>query len=154
MRGWLLVLGQFALLGVLVISPSLPLAGQPPGPLRVVGFGVAVTGGIVVVLAAPWLGRSLTPFPEPLAGGQLSTRGLYALVRHPMYSGVLLIGWGLALRAWSPVALVAAVLLTVLLMVKARYEERLLRGAYPGYAAYAARVGRFVPGVGRLPGEG
>jgi protein-S-isoprenylcysteine O-methyltransferase Ste14 len=48
---------------------------------------------------------------------------------------------------WS---LIGTIALIVLFAVKARFEERLLLAAYPGYAAYAARVGRFVPGVGKL----
>lgn len=151
MKGKLLVLGQFVLLAVLVVSPSLPLSGTPPAGVRTLGYALAVAGGALVLLAAPTLGRGITPFPEPVSGGSLRSAGLYRLVRHPMYSGVLLIGWGLALRAWSPVALVTAVMLTALLMMKARYEERLLCAVYPDYSAYAKRVGRFLPGVGRLP---
>jgi len=40
--------------------------------------------------------------------------------------------------------------LVVLLNFKARFEERLLLAKFPEYAAYAAKVGRLFPGVGKL----
>jgi protein-S-isoprenylcysteine O-methyltransferase Ste14 len=57
---------------------------------------------------------------------------------------------GLAFIGASVGHLIAAGALIVLLMVKSRLEERMLLGQYRDYAAYAARVGRLVPGVGRI----
>ena len=98
------------------------------------------------------LGRALTPSPIPREGSQLVTAGVYRLVRHPLYSGLVLLGAGLFIigASWWHAALFVA--LFVLLSVKARLEERMLAARFPEYADYASRTGRIVPGVGRLRG--
>ncbi|MFN3707353.1 methyltransferase family protein [Microcella sp.] len=145
---WGLVGAQFALL--------IPLAVAPRGDLWVrtavvVGIAIALVGaGVVVGVAAGiTLGRALTPSPIPREGSQLVTAGVYRLVRHPIYSGLVLLGAGLALigASWWHGALLLA--LIALLSLKARLEERMLAARFPEYADYAARTGRIVPGVGR-----
>jgi protein-S-isoprenylcysteine O-methyltransferase Ste14 len=66
--------------------------------------------------------------------------GPYACVRHPMYSGalVMLLGTPLALASWW--GLVAFVLMAAVIVVRLLDEEKLLIADLPGYAEYAARV--------------
>jgi len=66
--------------------------------------------------------------------------GPYALVRHPMYCGalVILLGTPLALSSW--LGLVAFVLMVAVIVVRLLSEEKLLLGNLSGYAEYAARV--------------
>ena len=74
--------------------------------------------------------------------------GPYALVRHPMYSGITLffVGVPLLLGSWWGVAI--ALLFIVLFAIRTRIEERALIDGLPGYADYAARVRyRLLPGV-------
>jgi len=94
--------------------------------------------------------RALTPNPIPRIDGHLETKGLYALVRHPIYSAVLLAMLGVVVWGAGVWHLVFYGLLLALLGVKARAEERLLLERYPEYAEYGSRVGRFVPGVGKF----
>ena len=73
--------------------------------------------------------------------------GPYAVVRHPVYSGGILIAGGVAV-ALSPWALVATAALSVFWALKASLEERLLLERYPAYAAYCERTRyRLVPYV-------
>lgn len=139
---------QILLLGALVVLPG---GGDWPTPWWLHRGGSAVTalGVAIVVVAALRLGRSLTPTPVPKDDGQLATGGLYRFVRHPIYSGVLLIVVALVASSgrWLHLALGVATL--GFFAAKARWEEARLDRAYPAYAEYAARTGRFVPGVGR-----
>jgi protein-S-isoprenylcysteine O-methyltransferase Ste14 len=100
---------------------------------------------VVALAAFPQLGGALTPLPEPRPDAELTTSGLYRWARHPIYSGVLAMTWGwtLAHPTWGTAA--AALALSVLLNVKSRYEEGLLRARFASYADYAARTPRFVP---------
>ena len=150
MRDRILVTGQMLLLALLVVVPWVTDAGGFDAPaLRALGYGLLVAGGLVVLVAGLHLGDALTAMPTPRSGAELRTGGLYAVVRHPIYTGVLAIGWGLGLRSqlWAGVGLAAA--LTLLLHYKARYEESLLSERHEGYADYVAQTPRFVPRLRR-----
>jgi protein-S-isoprenylcysteine O-methyltransferase Ste14 len=148
-RGRLFVAGQGVLMAALVLAPrwSGQWADEWPLPdwARWLGWALAAVGAVVSLAAFPQLGRALTPMPEPRPDAELTTTGLYRWVRHPIYSGVLAMGWGwtLAHPSWVTAALAAA--LTGLFTAKAGYEEGLLRERFADYADYAARTPRFVP---------
>lgn len=144
-----LVLAQFLLLAALVLLPRGSL-----WPLNAVVIALAIVlgavGVILVVLGALRLGSALTASPIPRDSAQLVTGGVYGHVRNPMYTGLMVGGLGLALFGASLWHVIAWVALVLLLAGKARWEERMLVVAHPDYAGYAARVGRFLPGIGRL----
>ena len=107
-------------------------------------------GGIgLVAVAALRLGPALTPTPVPNERGQLTTDGLYGLVRHPIYTGVLAAVAGVTIRSGNVLVLLVAAVTVAFFTVKARWEEDRLREHYPGYDAYAAATPRFVPRPGR-----
>lgn len=96
---------------------------------------------------AYWQTNGTLPFitPTPDAQAKLVESGIYARVRHPIYTAVLLGGIGSALAHGHVVPLVIALLMVPFFTAKSRYEERLLRAAYPTYAAYMERTHRFLP---------
>ncbi|MEZ5340506.1 MAG: isoprenylcysteine carboxylmethyltransferase family protein [Acidimicrobiales bacterium] len=145
--GWLFVGVQAALLGILVFWSPQPTWTFPDW-VDTAGFALGLLGLIWLLVGALNLGRSLTATPVPRSEGSLKTGGLYRLSRHPIYTGVLALAFSSAIRRANWMLVVVAVGLYVLFEFKARFEERLLTKAYPGYAHYAARVPRFVP-VGR-----
>jgi protein-S-isoprenylcysteine O-methyltransferase Ste14 len=116
-------------------------------PLLAAAFAVGVPGAVLFLGGAPHLGAQLTPYPRPVQGGRLRDGGVYALARHPIYGGVLLLAlaWSLA-TSW--VALGPAVLLGLLFELKSRREELWLAEHHEGYPAYRERVRRrFIPWV-------
>ena len=78
-------------------------------------------------------------------GHTLVRGGPYALVRHPIYAGLIIGALGWALLTNSLAALALAVVLLVFFDIKARREERQLAARFPGYAAYQRRVRKFFP---------
>jgi protein-S-isoprenylcysteine O-methyltransferase Ste14 len=144
---------QFALLLLLVWRPE----GINRGVAwlaEVLGWTLLVVGGAVLGFAMLGLGSALSPFPSPKANAELETEGLYAWVRHPIYTGVLMavFGWtllGFAGEAQDPYRLIVALLLVLLFQWKAGYEEGqwLLRD--PEYSSYMQRTGRFLPLFGK-----
>lgn len=139
---------QLVLLAALWLMPAfghlpflVPL--RPVG--RLVGFaGLALSG------AATWqlrTGRSLTPMPSPRARAALLTSGLYRRVRHPVYSGLLVWAFGMAIAATSGLHFVLFILLWAFFHAKAAHEERLLAQKFSVYLEYAARTPRFFPAL-------
>lgn len=141
---WAMVGAQFLLLAVIILAPGGDV-WSTPGALGWVVRIVAVAGLAPMAVAAAALGRGLTAAPLPNPHAQLRTGGLYRLVRHPIYSGLLLSSLAWVVASGSLVALVAAALLVGLINVKARWEERRLAERFPAYPAYAAVTPRFLP---------
>jgi protein-S-isoprenylcysteine O-methyltransferase Ste14 len=110
--------------------------------LVVVGLFVLFVGAVLLRGAG-----AFTVFPRPIAGGQLVESGPFRLVRHPVYTGLILASIGSVLVRPSLFALVAAMLLFVILDLKRRREERWLLERYPGYAVYRARTKALIPWV-------
>jgi 2-amino-4-hydroxy-6-hydroxymethyldihydropteridine diphosphokinase len=142
-RPWILAqFGLGAIWGVvLLVTGKLDMGW----PARVLGLTLAV-GGIMLLLAAVRaLGSAMTADPIPKAASLIES-GPFQVVRHPTYSGVLLIlvGFSVAFGSWP--AGVVAFLLAAFFFAKAQFEERHLRILYPEYAAYSERVkARLIP---------
>ena len=120
---------------------------DPGGATEVVGLALIALGLVVLYAGIAVLGRNLTPATEPLPEGQLVTRGIYRVVRHPIYLGVstTLGGYGVWRGGWVG-GLAAFGLALAYFERKARVEERWLMERMPGYAEYRARVPRILPG--------
>ena len=116
---------------------------------RIIGNVLFVAGIAVGVWSFIYLGRGLTPSPLPNSGGKLVVKGPYALVRHPIYTGVMLLSIGIAIRSGSYLVIGATLGLVILFAVKARWEEKHLVARYAGYPAYMRVTGRFFPLIGR-----
>ena len=116
-------------------------------PVTIAGL-LAIAGGVGLAIAGlRALGRALTPFPRPLEGTALREDGVYGRVRHPIYGGIVIasLGWALAWQSLAGVLATAALL--AFFDRKAAFEERLLRERFPGYADYARRVRKLLPGI-------
>jgi len=147
----LLVAAQFLLLALIALLPR--GWGWPvPGWLRALGVLGVVVGAVVMLLAGTALGRGLTAVPIPNEHAQLRTGGLYGLVRHPIYSGLLLASGSYVVATGSGWRALAFGALVVLLTAKARWEEARLARRFAAYPEYAARTPRFVPRGPRRPG--
>ena len=144
------VAAQFALIVLFAAAVFL----GPPAPDATDGMrwgGLALCAiGLAIVASALWaMGRVMQVSPEPKAEGHLVSRGVYRLMRHPMYTGMTFIVVGLALRQPTAYVIAAGVLLFALLLAKSRFEERLLDARYPGYREYRARTWGVIPFVRR-----
>lgn len=139
LRGGWWVAAQVVLLiwviaGAVQLAPSPSLAGRWLGAL-------VVLGGIFFGLwAGRSLGKSLTPYPEPMAGAALVSQGPYKLVRHPIYGGIIIALVGLALFQASTMTLVGAIEVGALFWLKSSFEERRLLIAHAMYRQYQEAV--------------
>jgi protein-S-isoprenylcysteine O-methyltransferase Ste14 len=74
------------------------------------------------------------------------------VVRNPIFSALILAAIGLAMMVPNPISIVGVFVLILAIELQVRFvEEPHLRQLHgDDYAVYASRVGRFVPGIGRL----
>jgi protein-S-isoprenylcysteine O-methyltransferase Ste14 len=78
----------------------------------------------------------------------LVDRGVYGMVRHPFYSGTVLVVVGTGLWLGSSLAALLSIVPIALVAIRLQVEERFLRRELPGYADYALRVRRrLIPGI-------
>jgi protein-S-isoprenylcysteine O-methyltransferase Ste14 len=76
----------------------------------------------------------------------LVTTGVYHYIRHPLYSSLLLLTWGIFFKSPSMIGLVLAVTATLLLIVMARADEAECREFFgPPYRDYMRRTKMFIP---------
>lgn len=149
-RGLIWVLIQLVLLCGIVLIPR-DLLGLPAWSdginiaARLLGGMILFAGLVLVAISALYLGTNLTIFPHPLDDGFLTQSGIYGIVRHPMYAGVILCGWGYGLFVNSTPGLVLSLILTLFFDRKAHFEEARLRAKYPEYDQYQKRVKKLIP---------
>jgi protein-S-isoprenylcysteine O-methyltransferase Ste14 len=136
----------FAYAGAYFLDPGPPIvpAGGIAGRL---GTLLALGGLLVMFLAFRALGRAIQVAPEPRPDAQLVTRGIYERLRHPIYTGIVIIVVGLFLRKATPLVGIGTAVVIAFLVVKVRIEEKLLLARYPEYAAYKARTWGVLPGL-------
>ena len=146
-RGGQWVIGQGVLLCAVGAGGVLCHGQWHSLALTLCGAGLLLIASVCGLAGTISLGRNLTPFPRPSASNRLVRTGIYAIIRHPLYTAVFCgsVGWALAWESWP--ALLAAVALAPLLDAKARREERWLRQQFPEYASYEQQARRFVPWI-------
>ncbi len=116
--------------------------------VRWIGVVLFTAGGALRIWPVFVLGRRFSGLVAIQPGHRLVTTGIYGIIRHPSYLGLLVgsLGWALAFRSGAGVLLAACMLLPLLARIHA--EERLLRSHFGAqYDAYCARTSRLIPGV-------
>jgi protein-S-isoprenylcysteine O-methyltransferase Ste14 len=116
--------------------------------IRWLGVTLFAVGGALRIWPVFVLGDRFSGLVAIQTEYTLVTTGVYGVIRHPSYLGLLVnsLGWGLAFRSGIGVLLTA--LTIVPLVARIRAEERLLRTQFGAeYDAYCTRTSRLVPGV-------
>jgi protein-S-isoprenylcysteine O-methyltransferase Ste14 len=116
--------------------------------LRWLGVALFAAGGALRLWPVFVLGHRFSGLVAIQPGHTLVTGGIYALIRHPSYLGLLVnaLGWALAFR--STVGVLLTALLIPPLLARIRSEENLLRTEFGAeYDAYRARTSRLIPGL-------
>ena len=144
--GWVLVGAQALLLILFVLLPKRRSLFAPPDFLDVLGIILMVGGIALVIISLVSLGAALTPTPVPQESAALRTKGIYSVVRHPVYSGILVAALGFTLAVGSLWQVVMWVALAVFFYAKAFWEDRLLAEKHGvAWFDYADHVSSFIP---------
>ena len=136
------------LLGIIaqtVMPVVLPITANP-STLTAVGVALYTLGLLIAVSARIQLGRNWSDIEKSQLkpGHQLVEHGVYRYVRHPIYTGdlLLLLGLQLALNSWCVLGVAA---LAVYVHRRVIREERKLCEVLPQYSQYCRRTSRFLP---------
>jgi protein-S-isoprenylcysteine O-methyltransferase Ste14 len=138
---------------VLVLNDALePIDPLDTEAVHAVGIVLATGGGLAVFAAQLGMGESWRIGVSDDQRTELVTGGWFSLCRNPIYAAMI-VGWtgfALLVPTWLGFAAVLVIAAGLELQVRAVEEPYLLRTHGDAYRDYASRVGRFVPGVGRL----
>jgi protein-S-isoprenylcysteine O-methyltransferase Ste14 len=116
--------------------------------IRWLGVLLFAAGGALRLWPVFVLGHRFSGLVAIQPGHQLVTGGVYRVIRHPSYLGLLVnaLGWALAFR--SAVGVLLTALLLPPLLARIRSEERMLRTQFGReYDAYRSRTSRLLPGI-------
>ncbi len=141
-----------------VVAPVAELAGLHPLPaldrpaLRVAGAVLAAVSIAAVFACQLAMGASWRTTVDPGERPALVTTGPFRLVRNPIYSGLTAMTAGLALAVPNGISLAGLAAMVIGNELQVRRIEEPYLGRIHGVAwqEYAARTGRFLPGLGRL----
>jgi protein-S-isoprenylcysteine O-methyltransferase Ste14 len=152
-RGNRWVLAAFGLIGLLL--GYLPAYTDREGlwtidgdVVRWLGVVLFAAGGALRLWPVFVLGRRFSGLVAIQPGHALVTTGVYGVIRHPSYLGLLVstLGWALAFR--SGVGVLLTLLMIPPLVARIRSEERLLQEQFGAeYEAYRKRTSRLIPGI-------
>lgn len=131
-----------------------PIAALDGTVGHAVGIVLAIGGVLLTFGAQLAMGDAWRIGVDPEERTELVTSGPFGLVRNPIYSAMIPTVLGLALMVPNVLAIAAFFALVTALELQVRLVEEpyLLQVHGNAYAEYAARVGRFVPGLGLLRG--
>lgn len=114
--------------------------------VRLLGVGLSLYALVVMPWATFVLGRSYTPGPAVLEEHTLVRSGPFRLVRHPIYSAVVVLWLGAALGTLNWLLLLLWPMIVFGVTKQARAEEEMLRAKFgSAYDVYARPKGRLVP---------
>jgi protein-S-isoprenylcysteine O-methyltransferase Ste14 len=152
-RGNRWVLAAFGIIGLLAgylpaLTDRLDFWTIDGDTVRWIGVALYIVGGALRLGPVFVLGNRFSGLVAIQPGHTLVTDGIYGVIRHPSYLGLLVnaLGWALVFRSGIGVLLTA--LLLIPLVARMNAEEALLRSHFgDAYASYMARTSRLIPGV-------
>jgi protein-S-isoprenylcysteine O-methyltransferase Ste14 len=136
---YILVIIQFLTIGYLVISTTWASMGYWAN--SIIAFSALLAAWSIMSMKLD----NLRIRPEPLENAKLIMKGPYKIIRHPMYSSLMLLAIPLVTWDYNLMRLLAGLLLITDLLVKLKYEEGLLIRKFPQYQSYMQHTSRIIP---------
>lgn len=152
-KGEYWVLGQTVLSAGFALLPVYPAITLDNLSLiwKYADWGLTGIFGLIALLlllsGSLELGVNLTPLPYPKDDGELVTSGVYGVVRHPIYSGVIFLAIAYSCWKLSFVHAIGAIILLLFFDVKARKEESWLSNKFSDYDQYRSQVKKLIPWI-------
>ena len=138
-KSYLLVTLQFSLIGVLFFSSK-------NFDFNSLSIGFIISSIVLLIWAILAMQTSkLRVRPEPSETATLITKGPYKLIRHPMYTAVLIGCAALLIHEFSITRLLMFITLTLVLLIKLNWEEKMLGEKFIDYKSYTKTSYKLIP---------
>lgn len=137
---------QLVILVLYVFTPKMGIF-SPSKLITIAGAFLIIIGLLVGIMAFMQLNTNLTPFPTPKVTAILLQTGVYSIVRHPIYSGLIYVMFGYSILNGDIGKLALSLAILILFYFKSIYEETLLTKFFPEYKKYKENTGRFFPNI-------
>lgn len=111
----------------------------------IIAIFLGLIGLIFLVKGLLDLGNNLTPLPYPKADGKLIQTGIYGIIRHPLYSGLIFTTLAWSFWQLSLSHFLVTIIIFSILNAKSSREEIWLIEKYPEYCEYQQKVKKFIP---------
>jgi len=113
--------------------------------LELLGYVLLVWGAGLSIWSKLELGEQWRGQVEVRKDHKLVQTGVYKMVRHPIYSGLLSLALGCAFLNHHPINVVCVIILFIAFKIKLTQEESFLRKQFPNYSTYATKVPQLIP---------
>lgn len=138
-KSFVLIALQFGMILLLLAGSSFRHFNLPTYLLLFLGVSLALWS------ISTMQKSKLRVFPEPDEKATLVTDGPYRLIRHPMYTSIILGSTGILTSPFSWFRLMIFLALCIVLFYKLHWEEQMLSEKFPGYAQYRKQTKRLIP---------
>ncbi len=135
----ILVIAQLCCIILIIVSGSVVGRHHLLLFLQIVGMAIGIWSIAVMGIG----NMNISPLVKE--GAVLITKGPYRVIRHPMYSAVLLVLWPAIIDDCSLMRIIAGIVLTIVLIIKMLFEERLLKKQFAEYETYMKTTKRLIP---------
>jgi len=138
--------GSIRSLKIIIVTALLVFMMTAQGSFNLNGLPLAILGGLIYLSGLKSLGGLWNPDIKLKQGHKLIDSGLFKHIRHPMYLGIMIIGYGVAVIINSSIALLFMTLVAVpYTYLRASVEEDFLTKNLEGYSDYKKRTKMFLP---------
>ena len=141
-RGRFLLYSQILLMGIIIFAPKQSTINAL---WSLAGSLLLMVSILIFMKSKRDLAQAFYPYPEPKTGAPFISSGIYSRVRHPMYLAFLVGSLGFVLIKQSVLPIVSTILLTLILNIKYRFEDRLLRARWSEAKDYQKSVRALIP---------
>ena len=91
------------------------------------------------------LGENYSPCYDSYLPKSVNTKGIYSIVRHPIYSSNILLVIGIFISSASLIVLFNGLVLLLYYYISAKREENAIASKFPSYSTYQLKTGMFFP---------
>ncbi|KGG13932.1 MULTISPECIES: methyltransferase family protein [Prochlorococcus] len=118
-----------------------------PISIKIIALLILILGAYRAILSIRYLGPNFSPLPEPRESTVFVTEGPYKYCRHPIYQSIILMSIGLTLFRASLTHLILFIILGIILVSKAKLEEKKLKLICSQYSKYLLKTPAIFKGI-------